>query len=143
MMSLTIPHPLKSKSPHEKPTGNVPGGAASRVLPSLTMDLRRTLGILATAPQGIPELTIATLGLGSQLTLRGLEIVDFKDGDLEASSLRVTKLGLEVIDACAAYAPARVEVAEARERASAEAAQPHVDPSDRSSASTSQATVPT
>jgi hypothetical protein len=128
MMSLTIPRPLKSKSPHENWAGDVPGDVTSRVLPSLTPDLRRTLGILANAPQGIPELTIATLGLGSRLTLRGLEIVDFKDDDLEAASLRVTKLGLEVIEACAAYAPARVEVAEARERASAEAAQASVEP---------------
>jgi hypothetical protein len=104
------------------------------VLPSLTPELQQTLGILENAPRGVAELTIATLGLGSRLALRGVGVVDFQDNDLEATSLKLTKLGLEVIAACAQYAPARTELAAARDRARAESA-PVAAGSDELSAS--------
>jgi hypothetical protein len=92
----------------------------------LTPELKETLGILDNAPQGIAELAIATLGLGSRLTLRGVGVVEFEDNDLEeATSLKITKLGHDVIAACAQYVPAREEVAAAREQARAESDSAH------------------
>jgi predicted component of type VI protein secretion system len=114
-MSLTVPRPRRSRSSQSL------ARSVDQVFPSLTTELRQTLGILDGAPRGIAELTIATLGLGSRLTLKGLGIVEFNESDLEATSLKITKLGHEVIAACAQYAPAREEVAAARERAVAEA----------------------
>lgn len=121
-MSLTVLRPLRARSSQSQ------ARSVDQVLPSLTADLRQTLGILDGAPRGIAELTISTLGLGSRLTLKGLGIVEFKESDLEATSLKITKLGHEVIAACAQFAPVREEVAAARERAAAEAS-PVVDES--------------
>jgi hypothetical protein len=97
-MSLTVP-PRRSRS------SQLQAPSVDQVLPSLTPQLRQTLGILDGAPRGIAELTVATLGLGSHLTLKGLGIVVFNESDVEATSLKITKLGHEVIAACARFAP--------------------------------------
>jgi hypothetical protein len=113
-MSLTILEKAKAA------IGSKPSRTVEEVLPSLTPDLKSTLAILDNAPPGIAELTIATLGLGSRLTLRGLGIVQFDEGDVEGTSLKITKLGREVITECARNAPLRQEVAAEREKAQAE-----------------------
>src|ERR1039458_8134498 len=99
-MLFTSPLPLKSHSKHEKSAKNHPARTADMVLPSLTPELRQTLGILNNTPRGIAELTIATLELGSRLTLRKINIVEFDDNDLEATSLKITKLGRKIIAVC-------------------------------------------
>lgn len=140
-MRLAIPT-LKSQPSHERTGKNEPVRTAEQVLPSLTPELKETLGILDNAPLGIAELTIATLGLGSRLALQGVGVVEFEENDLEeATSLKITKLGRDVIAACAQYAPAREEVAAAREQARAESDAAH-ESVDEVEAAPSAATTP-
>jgi hypothetical protein len=114
-MPIAIPKPSLQRLAEKTKIGkkNAPAKpATTQVIKSLTPDLAETLAILDNAPSGVPELTIATLGLGSRLTLRGTGIVDFDDDDKEGTTLKVTKLGYQVIAECAKQRT-RTNVAEA------------------------------
>ena len=84
---------------------------------SLTEEQKRLLGALYAAPEGVAELTIATLDLGTRLGFQSLGLVDFVEQDGEGESLRITDTGWKLIADFAAAAPEHVEAQESLERA--------------------------